>query len=121
MSTNSDFTIEGARRSRILDSTRLGYLPGIKQDRFDKSLGRLLSSLQRLAAGSDKKANDIGTHSIRKGSATFVSSDSTGGPSIVSVCLRCGVVGPWAMLWSVIFGTKPLAINLLVVLFAGSQ
>ncbi|KAF0705914.1 hypothetical protein AaE_014330, partial [Aphanomyces astaci] len=34
--------------------------PGAKQkDRFGKSLGRLLSSLQRLAAGSDKKANDI--------------------------------------------------------------
>ncbi|RHY50537.1 hypothetical protein DYB38_013684 [Aphanomyces astaci] len=31
MSTNSDFTIEGARRSRISDSTRLGYLSGIKQ------------------------------------------------------------------------------------------
>ncbi|ETV83988.1 hypothetical protein H257_03352 [Aphanomyces astaci] len=31
MSTNSDFTIEGARRSRISDSTRLGYLSGIKK------------------------------------------------------------------------------------------
>ncbi|KAJ8561846.1 hypothetical protein ON010_g7833 [Phytophthora cinnamomi] len=31
-----------------------------------------------------------GTHSIRKGVARFASSGSTGGPSIESVCLRCG-------------------------------
>lgn len=34
-----------------------------------------------------------GTHFIRKGVATFASSMSTGGPSIVTVCLRCG----WSM------------------------
>ncbi|KAH9081282.1 hypothetical protein LEN26_021403 [Aphanomyces euteiches] len=39
---------------------------------------------------ADNKApKDIGTHSICKEAATFVSSGSTGGPSIVSVCLRC--------------------------------
>jgi hypothetical protein len=31
MSTNRDFTIEGARRNRISESTRLGYLSGIRQ------------------------------------------------------------------------------------------
>jgi hypothetical protein len=34
--------------------------------------------------------SDIGTHSIRKGASTYVCSGCTGGPSIVSVCLRCG-------------------------------
>ncbi|KAH9139324.1 hypothetical protein AeRB84_016405 [Aphanomyces euteiches] len=33
---------------------------------------------------------EIGTHSIRKGVATYACSGTTGGPSIVSVCLRCG-------------------------------
>ncbi|EGZ29151.1 hypothetical protein PHYSODRAFT_474642, partial [Phytophthora sojae] len=34
-----------------------------------------------------------GTQSVRKGVATFACGGSTGGPSIVSVCLRCG----WSM------------------------
>ena len=37
-----------------------------------------------------KAERDIGTHSIRKGAATYATSGSTGGPSIVSICLRCG-------------------------------
>ena len=41
----------------------------------------------------EKASKNIGTHSIRKGAATFASSGSTGGPSIVSICLRCG----WAL------------------------
>ncbi|ETV78485.1 hypothetical protein H257_08009 [Aphanomyces astaci] len=53
-------------------------------DRFGKSLAALV------CGGSSKAKKDIGTHSIRKGAATFVSSGSTGGPSIISVCLRCG-------------------------------
>ncbi|ETV82799.1 hypothetical protein H257_04583 [Aphanomyces astaci] len=53
-------------------------------DRFGKSLAALV------CGGSSKAKKDIGTHSIWKGAATFVSSGSTGGPSIISVCLRCG-------------------------------
>ena len=37
-----------------------------------------------------RKKKPHGTHSIRKGVAIFASSGSTGGPSIVSICLRCG-------------------------------
>ncbi|EGZ13038.1 hypothetical protein PHYSODRAFT_514739, partial [Phytophthora sojae] len=33
---------------------------------------------------------NYGTHSVRNGVATFACGGSTGGPSIVSVCLRCG-------------------------------
>ncbi|KAF0775917.1 hypothetical protein AaE_000383, partial [Aphanomyces astaci] len=59
--------------------------PGANQkDRFGKSLAALIEAPK---TGAKK---DIGTHSIRKGAATFVSSGSTGGTSIVSVCLRCG-------------------------------
>ncbi|KAH9134399.1 hypothetical protein AeRB84_004524 [Aphanomyces euteiches] len=50
--------------------------------RFAKTLSSLLKQT------SDRDA--YGTHSIRKGVATFACSASTGGPSIVSVCLRCG-------------------------------
>ena len=37
-----------------------------------------------------KKKKNIGTHSIRKGAATYTSSGCTGGPSIVSIILRAG-------------------------------
>jgi hypothetical protein len=50
--------------------------------RFGKALGRLLAN-----DGADKI---YGTHSLRKGVATFACGGSTGSPSIVSVCLRCG-------------------------------
>ncbi|KAF0721804.1 hypothetical protein Ae201684_018910 [Aphanomyces euteiches] len=77
--------------------------PGSKQkDRFGKSLGRLLGDGSDhtddvSCSSSSKKKRDLGTHSIRKGAATFVSSGSTGGPSIVSVyCQRLFA------LWSVV-------------------
>jgi len=58
--------------------------PGSNQkNRFSKAMTRLLKN----EGASD---NRYGTHSIRKGVATFACSGSTGGPSIVSVCLRCG-------------------------------
>jgi hypothetical protein len=42
----------------------------------------------RASGNADDEIN-YGTHSIRKGVATFVCNESTGGPSIVRVCLRC--------------------------------
>ncbi|RHY55992.1 hypothetical protein DYB38_013080 [Aphanomyces astaci] len=60
--------------------------PGAAQkDRFGKQLAKLLSHPDPTCGRSE-----YGTHSIRKGAATFACSGSTGGPSIVSVCLRCG-------------------------------
>jgi hypothetical protein len=57
--------------------------PGSKQkNRFGKTLARILSGTE--------SGNKYGTHSVRKGVATFACSGSTGGPSFVSVCLRCG-------------------------------
>ncbi|KUG01951.1 hypothetical protein AM587_10001959 [Phytophthora nicotianae] len=57
--------------------------PGSNQKlRFSKALGSLLKL--------DGSAKTYGTHSVRKGVATFACGGSTGGPSIVSVCLRCG-------------------------------
>ena len=59
--------------------------PGPNQrDRFSKSLSRLTNDLVSGRPG------DIGTHSIRKGAATFAIAGNTSGPSIVNVCIRCG-------------------------------
>ena len=58
--------------------------PGSNQkNRFCKALTRCIRNVER-------NAQNFGTHSVRKGVATFACSGSTGGPSIVSVCLRCG-------------------------------
>ncbi|KAF0683756.1 hypothetical protein As57867_024137, partial [Aphanomyces stellatus] len=59
--------------------------PGANQkNRFSKGLRSMaLGTLGETAA-------EIGTHSIRKGAATYVCSGSTSGPSVISVCLRCG-------------------------------
>ncbi|KAG9414613.1 hypothetical protein AC1031_021981 [Aphanomyces cochlioides] len=63
--------------------------PGSKQkDRFGKALSRLVAECQRLEGVV--QAKEIGTHSIRKVVATYACSGTTGGPSIVSICLRCG-------------------------------
>lgn len=62
--------------------------PGSNQrDRFSKSLARLANECQ------DGLSKNVGTHSIRKGAATYVIAGSTSGPSIVNVCIRCG----WAL------------------------
>ena len=39
---------------------------------------------------STRNRKEYGTHSIRKGLAIFASSDTTSGPSIVPICMRCG-------------------------------
>ena len=57
---------------------------GTQRDRFGKSLARLV------ATSFNSDSATIGTHSIRKGVATFACSGSTSGPSMASVCLRCG-------------------------------
>lgn len=48
--------------------------------------GKALSGLLKTSGLSD----GYGTHSVRKGVATFACGGSTGGPSVVSVCLHCG-------------------------------
>ncbi|POM62610.1 LOW QUALITY PROTEIN: hypothetical protein PHPALM_28209 [Phytophthora palmivora] len=57
--------------------------PGSHQKvRFGNTLSHLITQMTGL--------NHYGTHSIRKGVATFACSGTTGGPSIASVCLRVG-------------------------------
>lgn len=78
-------------------SNQKNLFPGNSQyDRFRKILSKFLkendivgSELRRRGIDPD----DIGSHSIRKGSATFVSSGSTACPSSTAVHLRAG----WAM------------------------
>jgi hypothetical protein len=70
--------------------------PGRNQyDRYRKILSRCTEVTEikheLLRRGIDAK--DLGTHSMRKGSATYCSSGSTAGPSSSSIHLRAG----WAM------------------------
>ena len=79
-----------------LDVSIPQMFPGGKQDdRYSKCLGRLLretiaaEELQRRGMQPD----DIGTHSTRKGSATYCASGTTAAPPTAAVCLRAG----WSM------------------------
>ncbi|OWY97643.1 LOW QUALITY PROTEIN: hypothetical protein PHMEG_00031781, partial [Phytophthora megakarya] len=57
--------------------------PGSSQKiRFSKALSATI--------GKQGEAKQYGTHSIKKGVASFACGGSTVGPPIVSVCLRCG-------------------------------
>lgn len=71
--------------------------PGTRQEtRFMKSIHKLLQTpvgLQKLREYGVNNVSDIGSHSFRKGAATYVSSGCVGGPSIVSLCRRTG----WAL------------------------
>ncbi|RHY51693.1 hypothetical protein DYB30_013928, partial [Aphanomyces astaci] len=59
--------------------------PGAAQrDRFGRSLSQLVGVTLPAAA------KVVGTHSLRKGAATYAIGGSTSGPSIVNVCIRCG-------------------------------
>ncbi|OWZ04406.1 hypothetical protein PHMEG_00023699, partial [Phytophthora megakarya] len=62
--------------------TRAFFSGALQRNRFRKAFGRGL--------GKQDSKHDYGTHSVRKGVATYACNGSTGGPSIVSVCLRCG-------------------------------
>ena len=61
---------------------------GRQRDRFGKCLSKMLGF--KVTKKGKRKSKAIGTHSIRKGAATYACGGCTGGPSIVSVCLRCG-------------------------------
>ncbi|ETM99764.1 hypothetical protein PPTG_18514 [Phytophthora nicotianae INRA-310] len=68
------------------------FLGGSQYDRFCKQLGRIFNQddvsneLKRRAV----KPDEIGTHSLRKGAATFASSGSTACPTSTAVNLRAG-------------------------------
>ncbi len=64
-------------------------------DQYDRYRKYLQKLFQREAVRGELVArginsDDLGTHSTRKGAATFVLSGSTGGPSFIPVALRCG-------------------------------
>jgi hypothetical protein len=62
--------------------------PGGSQ--YQRFSGRLLELGSELLT---KQGIDIGSHSIRKGAASYVSSGSTMGPSAAAICIRAG----WTM------------------------
>lgn len=65
---------------------------GAQAERFRKRLHAVLARppLSTLLDDQGVSANDLGTHSIRKGSATFCSSGSTACPSSSAVRVRAG-------------------------------
>lgn len=65
---------------------------GNQYNRYTKILKRIMSADPVKAAldGIGLEPADFGSHSTRKGSATYVSSCSTAGPSSSSICLRAG-------------------------------
>ena len=65
--------------------------PGKKQDdRYGKILNRIMEENRREFETLGLTAKDIGTHSVRKGAATFSSSGVVQGPSVTSICRRAG-------------------------------
>ena len=70
------------------------YLFGKDASTFSKGLDRMLRKMEAEGqlARFGKCKGDIGTHSIRKGAITYLSS-LPGGPSSASICLRAG----WTM------------------------
>ncbi|ETN13344.1 hypothetical protein PPTG_08200 [Phytophthora nicotianae INRA-310] len=74
------------------DGTDLLFPGNNQYERFQKSLQRILTQ-QDVAAELSRqrlKATELGTHSMRKGAATFCSSGSTVCPSSTAVHLRAG-------------------------------
>ncbi|EGZ22102.1 hypothetical protein PHYSODRAFT_435749, partial [Phytophthora sojae] len=65
---------------------------GNQYDRFSKILKRVMQEdeMKVLLENEGLVPSDIGTHSARKRSATFVSSCSNGGPSAAAICIRAG-------------------------------
>ncbi|RHZ34822.1 hypothetical protein DYB26_012302 [Aphanomyces astaci] len=95
------FIVWTMQNTAVKASTMSGYRSAMRNyykvqkvplpSQFDGDLKDVFQGL-KLALIEDNPvgSSEIGTHSIRKGAATFVSSGSTGGPSLVSICLRCG-------------------------------
>ena len=75
----------------ILNHKHGRLYPGESQKkRFGKQLGVVLKRHYHEFQEIGCDANDIGTHSIRKGAATYCTCACHPGPPIVSVCLRAG-------------------------------
>eukprot|EP00644_Phytophthora_capsici_P001362 jgi/Phyca11/105062/e_gw1.10.591.1 len=74
------------------DGTDLLFPGNNQYERFRKSLQRILAQEDVAAELSRQglKATELGTHSMRKGAATFCSSGSTACPSSTAVHLRAG-------------------------------
>lgn len=76
-----------------LDTNQNFLFPGHSQyDRFRGILDNLLatSPVEMELKSRGLSSDDIGTHSFRKGSATYASSGSTSGPSSTAIHLRAG-------------------------------
>ena len=65
---------------------------GTQKKRYSESLQQTLrgDEMKEFLAAHGFNPSDFGAHSLRKGAATYVTSGSTGGPSIVAVCQRAG-------------------------------
>ncbi|POM69448.1 Hypothetical protein PHPALM_14262 [Phytophthora palmivora] len=85
----------------VLGLSNSKIFPGGNQyDRFSKILKRVMETeeMKEILANEGLVASDIGTHSARKGYATFVSSCSNEGPSAAAICIRGGWTLPGSQL-----------------------
>ena len=77
-----------------LEEEQTQLFPGNKQyERFRKVHNRVLHRMQNELYETGISRDDIGSHSIRKGAATYCSSGPTAYPSSTSIHLRAG----WAL------------------------
>jgi hypothetical protein len=69
--------------------------PGSQKKRFSESLNSLFEQphMKMFLTSHGLSPRSFGSHSFRKGAATFATSGCTGGPSLLSVCIRAG----WAV------------------------
>ena len=75
---------------------QMQLFPGTKQDdRFSRCLKRIFATSEgrEQLRHEGREASDFGTHSLRKGSATYVCSGTTASPSTSATHRRCG----WSM------------------------
>jgi len=73
----------------IIDGGKL--FPGSEQkSRFGKCLHRIFNNNRDLYLSYHVDPQELGTHSIRKGAATYCCAGVHPGPPVVSVCLRAG-------------------------------
>jgi len=79
------------------DDKGLSLFPGSSQyERYQKALQRLLSDgdVQERLKRYGVNPNELGSHSTRKGSSTYVTTGVLGGPTLTAVSIRTGWLMP---------------------------
>jgi hypothetical protein len=82
------FIVIGGKKSFLLNWV---YLNSTQYDRFSKKFQKVLDGYHEDDDfNRNKDGKDIGTHSLRKGAATYAGSGSTAAPSLAAIAARAG-------------------------------